>query len=199
MEFILDLIEVNTKVPYQILFGLIILGLLFLWISLPFWVWLDSSRYFKKTIPRLLFCVLTILFGFIGIIIYLLFRFVRSDNINSLNYKEELMALGITVCPSCSRQNFLENKFCSSCGNKLHRNCKKCGEEIFRYDLFCPKCGVRLKIIKNDGNDEKKIEKFLKLRYIDRVFNKAQSIFLFLLRPWKFRKGVKKVKSNKKT
>ncbi|MCI0882974.1 MAG: protein kinase, partial [Chloroflexi bacterium] len=47
-------------------------------------------------------------------------------------------------CPSCSRENSAEAKFCKGCGGSLAPVCPSCGAQLDADASFCDKCGASL-------------------------------------------------------
>lgn len=56
----------------------------------------------------------------------------------------QIVAAGMTLCPSCKAQLAPGSKFCNRCGAKLGQKCPNCGAEITADSAFCSECGMKL-------------------------------------------------------
>lgn len=175
MNLFVDLIEFNMEIPYILVFAIIAMGVILLWISLVIWVWLDSKRYFESGIFRFFFSFLTLIFGFIGLVIYFLFRFSKLEKSETDFDSLDSIGLGVNVCSECGNVNSIENRFCSNCGFRLQKKCKNCNNYINVYDNFCSGCGAAQNKNQEIKIKENKVEKFTQLGYIKGVFSKTSA------------------------
>ena len=53
-------------------------------------------------------------------------------------------AANMAVCPACSAQVPLGQKFCGECGTKMERKCSTCGKVWDVTQKFCGECGTKL-------------------------------------------------------
>lgn len=197
MELLLELIEYNAEISYRAVFALVGVGFLFLWLSLVIWVWADSGVFFKSYVYRLFFTVNTLLFGFVGLIVYLLFRFSSLNKVDTDQEHMDLFGMGLVSCPDCESLNPLENYYCVNCGKKLQSRCPDCNYYVRLGDSFCADCGASLE---SDKSSSESVEKYAILRYIRDVFSKITKLFLSIFKRTKRkRRKNKKDKSKKKS
>ncbi len=161
------------EIPYLLVFAILAMGVVFLWISLVIWVWFDSNKYFQSFVFRFFFAFTTLVFGFIGLIVYLLFRYSRLENNGAIQGESELESLGIHLCSRCNAANSIENHFCRKCGFRLQKKCKGCNSYVGVEDSFCFECGAALKKEVYSPVQKNKVENFAQLGYIRDVFSKT--------------------------
>ncbi len=51
---------------------------------------------------------------------------------------------GSRLCPECSQDNPLDQKYCGKCGSLLERTCPQCGKGVVPGTMFCGQCGHSL-------------------------------------------------------
>lgn len=61
-------------------------------------------------------------------------------------------------CPDCQSPVEETQKFCRTCGAKLHLNCSGCGSPILPSDRFCAECGLALETGKRPAGKREKID-----------------------------------------
>ena len=98
-------------------------SLLFLWILLPSWVYVDAR---ERGLPRAtLFAVLTALSSLIGLLVYLIVR------------PERMVAV---ECPRCETE-VSDASFCPHCGQDLSTSaCRNCRHPLEQGWSYCPSC-----------------------------------------------------------
>ena len=55
-------------------------------------------------------------------------------------------------CPSCSRENRAEARFCDGCGSELERSCSGCGQVLRAEARFCDACGAPVSGAREKGD-----------------------------------------------
>ena len=165
MTYILDLIEYNSEIPYRVVFALLSAGFAFLWLSLFIWVWTDSKIYFKSFFVRFFFSAATLLLGFIGLLVYLLFRLSRTADADYPSQSDlELLSLGLVSCHGCNSHCHIDDQFCSKCGYRLMKRCKGCSNYVRINDVFCSECGLTLKKISKNQTQKELVEKKIAIK-----------------------------------
>jgi class 3 adenylate cyclase/tetratricopeptide (TPR) repeat protein len=66
-------------------------------------------------------------------------------------------------CPNCQSLNEDGQKYCRTCGARLHTECPGCRNSILPSDIFCGECGLELGISKKPEKNEGKITSERKL------------------------------------
>ena len=104
------------------------LSLLFLWVLLPTWVYVDARERGVRRAP--LFAFLTVLSSLVGLVVYLI---ARPENVPKL------------TCPGCARE-VDGGAFCPHCGRDLSRSiCPACRYPLQADWAFCPACRTETK------------------------------------------------------
>ncbi|HSD29077.1 MAG TPA: zinc ribbon domain-containing protein [Vicinamibacteria bacterium] len=105
-----------------------VLAVIFLWVLLPTWVYVDGTeRGFRRA---RLFAFLTVISSLIGLVVYLISR------------PEEGKTL---VCPGCGRE-VNGGAFCPHCGRDLSASfCATCRYPLKPDWAFCPSCRTEIK------------------------------------------------------
>lgn len=142
MEFILNLLEFNLRIPYHVIFLLIGLFFVLLWLSIIYFVFIDSKVYFPKTFPRLFFVSMTVAFGFGGLLMYLLYRGNAIDG-GSICAENSFLQADVLMCPACVNIVPDGHRYCANCGVPVRRKCKSCGEFSSVQNKYCPFCGKK--------------------------------------------------------
>ncbi len=73
-------------------------------------------------------------------------------------------------CPSCQSANEESQKYCRTCGARLHTTCPGCGNIILPRDRFCCECGLELGISKKPEKEAGRItseRKLITSLYVD--------------------------------
>jgi hypothetical protein len=105
-----------------------VFSLVFLWILLPTWVYVDARERGVRRAP--LFAFLTVLSGPVGLIVYLIAR------------PEERPTL---TCPGCARE-VADGAFCPHCGRDLSRAiCPTCRYPLQAEWAYCPSCRTEVR------------------------------------------------------
>lgn len=96
--------------------------ILILYVLLAVWVYKDSKA---KGLKAVLWGLLTLFTGLIGLIIYLIVRYATS------------------FCHACGHKVGKEDNYCIECGVALKSKCKKCGENLKLDWNYCTNCGEK--------------------------------------------------------
>lgn len=149
MEPILNLLEFNTKIQYPVIFTLLGVYFLLLWGSLVVYVWKNSRLYCGSgsSFPRGFFILITILFGFGGLLIYFLFRGDSVEQERLFSIEEGLLQREYWLCPECSATVTDSEHFCVNCGFATKKKCKGCGDFNQLENKYCRSCGQRFLLI----------------------------------------------------
>src|SRR5262249_2425676 len=108
--------------------ALVVGSLVFLWVLLPTWVYVDARERGVRRAP--LFAFLTVISSLIGLVVYLMAR------------PEELKRL---TCPGCARE-VNGGAFCPHCGRDLSSAyCAACRYPLKPDWAFCPACRAEIK------------------------------------------------------
>lgn len=141
MEFILNLLEFNLKVPYQVVFAFLSLFVVVLWGSLVYYVWLDSSVYFPAKFSQVFFSVMTLIFGFGGLLVYLLYRGNSMEQRKTVQIENELFLRDAWLCSRCLKTVLSSERYCVNCGLPTKKKCEGCGNFNRPDNKYCQSCG----------------------------------------------------------
>ena len=72
------------------------------------------------------------------------FREVMSDDEKTSPAKHISPASNMAVCPNCSNNVPIGQKFCGECGAKMEKKCSSCGKIWDVSQKFCGECGTKL-------------------------------------------------------
>lgn len=140
MDFLLNLLEFNLRVPFEQIFVIVGLYLFILWISFAIWVWLNSKQYSESTVLRVFFLISTVIFGPGGVFLYLLLRnYIAEESTQQDMYLE-----GVSLCKECGRPSFQDDVYCPWCGGHKLVRCKNCKSDNILGIDNCVKCGTAL-------------------------------------------------------
>ncbi len=119
----------GVRPPLEILFvslgGMVVVGLLLLWIGIGVYVYRDARE--RGMEPVLWTLVAMLIPYFVGLVVYLIVRQSRA-----------------TTCAQCGRGVPADAAFCLHCGASLQVGCPACGRPVAAGAAFCPSCGTRL-------------------------------------------------------
>lgn len=131
--------------PFWRIVTLVALGLFVLsWFLMFIWTLHDSTRRTGNLLLQILYSTLVLLFHFIGLSIYLMFRPRKTtEEIYYQHLEHEALAatLDDEMCSHCQSHITGEYAFCTQCGHKLRSPCKKCKKLLKSTWLRCPYCG----------------------------------------------------------
>lgn len=123
--FIYDIINVqNGEMYLKIIGSFLIFVVMIHYLVLVLMIYQDSS---KHRLNVKLWTLLVIFTDFVGVIIYLIYKFNRI------------------TCNKCFASNNKSNLYCVNCGSKINRCCKECNNIILENEKYCGHCGKLIK------------------------------------------------------
>jgi RNA polymerase subunit RPABC4/transcription elongation factor Spt4 len=116
------------------------------WIGLVIWTFRDIRARTRDVFAWLLACLLVLVTGPIGLLLYLLLR-PRETLAQSYDrqLEEEALLRDITdrrACPSCQAVTESDWLICPHCRTELRRACEGCGRPLDLSWKACPYCGT---------------------------------------------------------
>lgn len=72
------------------------------------------------------------------------FQDIMSGAQNTNQENNSVAASNTVICPECSGQVPVGQKFCGECGAKMERKCPTCGKTWDVFQKFCGECGTKL-------------------------------------------------------
>ncbi len=117
------------------------------WVGLVVWTWRDIRTRSADIFAALLAALLALVFGPIGVLLYLL---LRPKQTLAEQYdralEEEALLREIEeapACSSCGRPVQADWQFCPFCEAELRHPCQQCGQLLNPEWKRCPHCGAR--------------------------------------------------------
>ncbi len=116
-----------------------------LWLALVFWTLKDARRRIDDTLIVLVAVATSLVFPFIGTLVYMMLRpseylvDARGRELEMLAVEQELRAL--RICPNCHEPVREEYVACPKCRRPLREPCGNCGRPLEYWWKLCPYCG----------------------------------------------------------
>lgn len=116
------------------------------WMSLIIWTFRDMRLRSRDIFAQLLASLVVLIFGPLGLLIYLILRPQETlAEAYARTLEEEALLQDITeekpVCPECKHRIELDFILCPACHTELRKACPHCGRlSLLRWDI-CPYCG----------------------------------------------------------
>ncbi len=118
------------------------------WVALAIWTFRDISARTRDPIAILLATLLGLLFGPVGVLLYLLLRpkETLAERYDRALEEEALLREieDLHLCPGCRRPTKEDWIVCPYCHTPLRRPCPHCGRLIDLSWDICPYCGVEV-------------------------------------------------------
>jgi RNA polymerase subunit RPABC4/transcription elongation factor Spt4 len=118
-----------------------------LWMSLVIWTFRDMRLRSRDIFAQLLASLVVLIFGPLGLLIYLILRPQETlAEAYARTLEEEALLQDIAeekpVCPECKHRIEPDFILCPACHTELRKACPHCGRlMLLRWDI-CPYCGV---------------------------------------------------------
>ena len=116
------------------------------WMSLVIWSFRDMRSRSRDIFAQLLASLVVLIFGPLGLLIYLILRPQETlAEAYARTLEEEALLQDITeekpVCPECKHRIEPDFIICPACHTELRKACPHCGRlSLLRWDI-CPYCG----------------------------------------------------------
>lgn len=116
------------------------------WMSLVIWTFRDMRLRSRDIFAQLLASLVVLIFGPLGLLIYLILRPQETlEEAYARTLEEEALLQDITeekpVCPECKHRIEPDFIICPACHTELRKACPHCGRlSLLRWDI-CPYCG----------------------------------------------------------
>lgn len=135
----------NVGIVLQVIVALTGAFLLAFWVSMVIWTYRDTRSRSRDIFAALLAALMVLLFGPIGLMLYLLLR-PRETLAEAYDraLEEEALLREIeerVVCPTCAQPTQTEWMLCPHCHAQLKRPCAECGKLLEIEWRLCPYCG----------------------------------------------------------
>jgi RNA polymerase subunit RPABC4/transcription elongation factor Spt4 len=116
------------------------------WVSLVIWTFRDMRARSRDIFAQLLASLVVLIFGPLGLLIYLILRPQETlSDAYARTLEEEALLQDISaeqpVCPECKHRIEPDFILCPACHAELRKACPHCGRlSLIRWDV-CPYCG----------------------------------------------------------
>ena len=135
----------NVGIAMQVIVALSGAFLLAFWLSMVIWTFRDIRSRSRDIFAAVLAALMVLLFGPIGLMLYLLLR-PRETLAEAYDraLEEEALLREIeerVVCPTCGQPTAEEWMLCPYCHTQLKRPCSECGRLMEIEWRLCPYCG----------------------------------------------------------
>lgn len=126
--------------------NVLLLVLVVLWLALVIWTFADARRRLDDFVLVGCATVASLLFPFVGTIVYLILRppefmdDVRLRELEMQAAEARLVALDYQGCPSCGYEVRADYLRCPNCRTKLKERCYSCGKPLDADWHLCPYC-----------------------------------------------------------
>ena len=116
------------------------------WMSLVIWTFRDMRLRSRDIFAQLLASLVVLIFGPLGLLIYLILRPQETlAEAYARTLEEEALLQDVTeakpVCPECKHRIEPDFIICPACHTELRKACPHCGRlSLLRWDI-CPYCG----------------------------------------------------------
>jgi len=115
------------------------------WMSLVIWTFRDMRLRSRDIFARLLASLVVLIFGPLGLLIYLILRPQETlSEAYARTLEEEALLQDITeeqpVCPECKHQIEPDFIICPACHTELRKACPHCGRLMLMRWEICPYC-----------------------------------------------------------
>lgn len=135
----------NIGVILQVIVALSGAFLLAFWLSMVIWTFRDIRSRSRDIFAALLAALMVLLFGPVGLLLYLLLR-PRETLAEAYDraLEEEALLREIeerVVCPTCGQPTQPDWMLCPYCHTQLKKPCAECGRLLELEWRLCPYCG----------------------------------------------------------
>jgi RNA polymerase subunit RPABC4/transcription elongation factor Spt4 len=135
----------NVGIAVQVVVALSGAFLLAFWVSMVIWTFRDIRSRSRDIFAAALAALMVLLFGPIGLMLYLLLR-PRETLAEAYDraLEEEALLREIeerVVCPTCGHPTLSDWMLCPHCHTQLKRPCAECGNLLEMEWRLCPYCG----------------------------------------------------------
>lgn len=135
----------NIGIVVQVIVALTGAFLLAFWLSMVIWTFRDIRSRSRDIFAAVLAAVMVLLFGPVGLMLYLLLRPGETlAEAYDRALEEEALLREIeerVVCPTCGQPTQAEWMLCPYCHTQLKRPCAECGRLLEMEWRLCPYCG----------------------------------------------------------
>jgi RNA polymerase subunit RPABC4/transcription elongation factor Spt4 len=118
--------------------------LIALWVSMIIWTFRDVRSRSRDVFAILLATLMVVVFGLLGLLLYLLLRPRETlAEIYERSLEEEALLQDLeerVVCPGCRRKTEEEWQVCPDCHTILKKTCLNCGQLLHLRWNICPYC-----------------------------------------------------------
>jgi RNA polymerase subunit RPABC4/transcription elongation factor Spt4 len=115
-----------------------------LWVSMIIWTFRDVRSRSRDVFAILLATLMVVVFGLLGLLLYLLLRPRETlAEIYERSLEEEALLQDLeerVVCPGCRRKTEEEWQVCPDCHTILKKTCLNCGQLLHLRWNICPYC-----------------------------------------------------------
>ncbi len=123
------------------------------WLALAIWTFRDISARTRDPIAILLATLLSLIFGPVGVLLYLLLRpkETLAERYDRALEEEALLreVEELNLCPGCRRPTKEDWQICPYCHTPLRRPCPECGRLVdLNWDV-CPYCTADLTVVEH--------------------------------------------------
>ena len=135
-----------SSVFFQLFLRLLILFVVFLWLSLIYWTYRDAK---KRGALAAYWAAVVFFFNVLGWLIYLVVRppeYLEDAKERELEIKtkEALLVQESVTCPACLKPTEKDFLVCPYCLKKLRKSCPKCKRALQMSWTVCPYCKTSL-------------------------------------------------------
>jgi RNA polymerase subunit RPABC4/transcription elongation factor Spt4 len=150
--------------------------LIALWVSMIIWTFRDVRSRSRDVFAILLATLMVVVFGPLGLLLYLLLRPKETlAEIYERSLEEEALLQDLeqrAVCPGCRRRIADEWQVCPDCHTILKKTCLNCGQLLHLRWNICPYCASAA--VETPGHDDHRHDEYFGEQVVEEAVTEAE-------------------------